>query len=147
MPEVGTPAGFGVGNTGATHDNSGPGNWIHHNEVRGYHIGVEVIQGSHLQFIDGNELKDNTDAGIKIHNGGGNSLYLRGNFITGSEVGVQATRSAGLVVEDNIIGGNITGIMTTSDMTDYRIINNDLSGNETASNLGSDEGEYQDNKE
>ena len=147
LPEVGTPAGFGVGNTGATHDNSGPGNWIHHNEVRGYHIGVEVIQGSHLQFIDGNDLMDNIDAGIKIHNGGGNSLYLRGNFITGSEVGVQATLSAGLVVADNIIGGNITGIMTTSDMTDYRIINNDLSGNETAANLGSDEGEYLDNRE
>ena len=145
--EVGTPAGFGVGNTGATHDNSGPRNWIHHNEVRGYQIGVEVIQGSHFQFIDGNDLMDNTDAGIKIHNGGGNSLYLRRNSITGSKVGVQATRSAGLVVEENTIGGNGIGIMTTSDMTDYRIINNDLSGNETAANLGSDEGEYLDNKE
>ena len=71
---AGTPAGFGIGNTGSTHDNSGPGNWIHHNEVRGYQIGVEVIQGSHVQFIDANDLRDNADAGIKIHNGGGTAF-------------------------------------------------------------------------
>ncbi len=145
--EVGSPAGFGIGNTGSTHDNSGPGNWIHHNEVRGYQIGVEVIQGSHVQFIDANDLRDNADAGIKIHNGGGNSLYLRKNYISGSRVGVQATRSAGFVVEENTIGGNDTGIMTTSDMTDYRIIGNDLRGNDRASDLGSDAGEYLDNME
>ena len=143
--EVGSPAGFGVGNTGATHDNSGPGNWIHHNEVRGYQIGVEVIQGSHVQFIDANDLKDNAVAGIKIHNGGGNSIYLRRNSVTGSEVGVQATRCAGFVVEENTIGGNVIGVMTTSDMTDYRIYNNDLRGNDRAKDLGSDAGEYVDN--
>ena len=143
---VGSPAGFGIGNTGSTHDNSGPGNWIHHNEVRGYQIGVEVIQGSHVQFIDANDLRDNADAGIKIHNGGGNSLYLRKNYITGSRVGVQATRSAGFVVEENTIGGNDIGIMTTSDMTDYRITGNDLRGNDRASDLGSDAGEFADNR-
>lgn len=139
---VGTPAGFGVGNTGSTHDNSGPGNWIHHNEVRGYQIGVEVIQGSHVQFIDSNDLQDNAVAGIMIHNGGGNSLYLRRNTISGSRVGVRATRSAGFVAEGNTIGGNEIGIMTTSDMTDYRITGNDLRGNGTAKDLGSDAGEY-----
>lgn len=143
--EVGTPAGFGVGNTGSTHDNSGPGNWIHHNEVRGYQIGVEVIQGSHVQFIDSNDLQDNAVAGIMIHNGGGNSLYLRGNSISGSGVGVRATRSAGFVAEGNTIGGNDIGIMTTSDMTDYRITGNDLRGNGMAKDLGSDLGEFADN--
>ena len=143
--DVGSPAGFGVGNTGSTHDNSGPGNWIHHNEVRGYQIGVEVIQGSHVQFIDANVLIDNADAGVKIHNGGGNSVYLRKNSISGSGVGVQATRCAGFLVEGNTIGGNGVGITTTSDMTDYRILNNDLQGNEISVNLGSSAGTYVNN--
>ena len=37
--------------------------------------------------------------------------------------------------------------MTTSDMTDYRIIGNDLRGNDRATDLGSDAGEYLDNLE
>jgi hypothetical protein len=144
---VGSPAGFGIGNTGATHDNSGPVNWIHHNEVRGYQIGIEVIQGSHIQFIDGNLLRDNADSGIKIHNGGGNSVIARGNTISGSANGVQATRAAGLILTDNTISGNNTGIVTTSDITDYIIINNDLRGNAAAKELGSDKGEYENNSE
>ena len=144
---VGSPAGFGIGNTGATHDNSGVANWIHHNEVRGYQIGVEVIQGSHVQFIDRNILTANADAGIKIHNGGGNSIYLRGNTITGSDVGVQALRSAGLVVDGNKVSGNGVGIVTTSDIDDYRILNNDLRQNGTAKELGNDTGEYVGNLE
>jgi hypothetical protein len=144
---VGSPSGFGIGNTGATHDNSGPVNWIHHNEVRGYQIGIEVIQGSHIQFIDGNLLRDNADSGIKIHNGGGNSVIARGNTISGSANGVQATRAAGLILTDNTISGNNTGIVTTSDITDYIIINNDLRGNAAAKELGSDKGEYENNSE
>ncbi len=144
---VGSPSGFGIGNTGATHDNSGPANWIHNNEVRGYQIGIEVIQESHIQFIDGNTFTDNADAGVKIHNGSGNSLYIRRNSITGSSVGIQASRSAGLVVEENTITGNVTGIVTSSEIKDYRIIENDLRGNGTAKSLGSDAGEFSGNLE
>ncbi len=144
---VGSPSGFGIGNTGATHDNSGPANWIHNNEVRGYQIGIEVIQESHIQFIDGNTFTDNADVGVKIHNGSGNSIYVRNNTISGSSVGVQASRSAGLVVDGNSITGNATGIIATSEINDYRIINNDLRGNDTAKDLGSDAGEYSGNLE
>lgn len=144
---VGSPSGFGIGNTGATHDNSGPANWIHNNEVRGYQIGVEVIQESHIQFIDGNTFTNNADAGVKIHNGSGNSIYVRDNTITGSAVGLQASRSAGLVVTGNTITGNDVGIVTTSDIIDYQILDNDLSGNDTAVALGSDAGEYEGNTE
>lgn len=144
---VGSPSGFGVGNTGATHDNSGPGNWIHHNEVRGYQIGIEVIQESHIQFLDNNQLTANADSGIKIHNGSGNSVYIRGNDIEGSKVGIQASRSLGLVIDGNTISGNETGILTTGDIDDYRILENDLRGNGTAKTLGSDAGEYVGNQE
>ncbi len=146
--ESGKPAGFGIGNTGATHDNSGPNNWIHNNFVQGYSKGVEVIQGSHIQFIDGNELIDNLEAGIKIHNGGGNSIYARRNAVSGSETGIQVQRSAAnLVLENNVITGNGTGIITSSDIIDYRIRSNDLRGNDFSADLGSAEGDFSNNLE
>jgi hypothetical protein len=145
---LGSPSGFGVGNTGATHDRSGPGNWIHHNEVVGYQLGIEVIQQSHIVFIDANKLHDNPVAGIKLHNGSGNSVWIRGNAISGSEVGVDAQPgSAGLVVDGNLIYDNAIGVQTSGDLLDYRIINNDLRGNETAAILGDESGDYLDNQE
>lgn len=145
---TGSPSGIGVGNTGATHDRSGPGNWIHHNEVKGYQKGIEVIQQSHIQFIDANVLVDNVEAGIRIHNGGGNSVWIRENVISGSKVGVDADRrSAGLVVDGNFINENAIGVRTSGDLTDYRIANNDLRSNDTASELGSSKGVFEDNLE
>lgn len=144
----GSPSGFGVGNTGATHDRSGPGNWIHHNEVMGYQLGIEVIQQSHIVFIDANKLHDNPIAGIKLHNGSGNSVWIRGNTISGSEVGVDAQPgSTGLVVDGNTIFDNAIGVQTSGDLLDYRIINNDLTGNVTAAVLGDESGEYENNLE
>lgn len=145
---LGSPSGFGVGNTGSTHDRSGPANWIHHNEVMGYQLGIEVIQQSHIVFLDANELYDNPVAGIRLHNGSGNSIWIRGNTISGSAVGVGAERgSAGLVVDGNLINNNDVGVSTTGDILDYRIINNDLTGNITAASLGDESGEYENNLE
>lgn len=143
----GSPAGFGIGNTGATHDNSGPNNWIHHNEVYGYDIGLEVIQQSHIQFIDGNRFYDNASAGIKMHDGGGNGVFIRGNTITGNPIGISATRSGTLTIEENQINENDLGLLLTSDIDDYTVRFNDLTGNTVSKNLGSDSGTYEDNLE
>lgn len=144
----GSPSGFGVGNTGATHDRSGPGNWIHHNEVMGYQLGIEVVQQSHIVFLDANKLYDNPVAGIRLHNGSGNSVWIRCNTISGSGVGVDAERgSAGLFVDGNFINGNEIGVRTSGDLLDYRIINNDLRGNESPVDLGDESGDYLDNRE
>ena len=50
--------GFGVGNTGSTHDRSGPNNWIHHNTVERSLYGIEVIQGSDVVYIDNNTFNN-----------------------------------------------------------------------------------------
>lgn len=143
----GTPAGFGIGNTGATHDNSGPNNWIHHNEVYGYDIGLEVIQQSHIQYIDGNRFHHNQGEGIKMHDGGGNGVYIRGNTINNNPTGISATRSGALTIEGNQINDNELGLLITSDIDDYTIRSNDISGNTVTKKLGSDSGVYEDNLE
>ncbi len=143
----GTPAGFGIGNTGSTHDNSGPNNWIHHNEAYGYHIGLEVIQGSHLQFIDGNRFYNNASEGIRLHDGGGNGISIRGNILTGNQTGISASRSSQLRLIGNTISDNELGIRLTADIEDYSITGNDLRRNEAATSIGSNQGVYDDNLE
>ena len=142
----GTPAGFGIGNTGATHDNSGPNNWVHHNEVYGYDIGLEVIQRSHVQYVDGNNFHHNA-TGIKIHDSGGNRIHIRGNSIADNVTGISATRSGNIQIEHNKINRNELGISLTPDIDDYSIRFNDLSGNATGKNLGSDSGVFEGNLE
>ncbi|MDG2170204.1 MAG: right-handed parallel beta-helix repeat-containing protein, partial [Opitutales bacterium] len=142
----GTPAGFGIGNTGATHDNSGPNNWVHHNEVYGYEIGLEIIQRSHVQYVDGNNFHNNA-TGIKIHDSGGNRIHIRGNAIADNVTGISATRSANIQIEYNKINRNELGISLTPDIDDYSIRFNDLSGNATGKNVGSDSGVFEGNLE
>lgn len=143
----GTPVGFGIGNTGSTHDDSGPYNWIHHNEVYGYYAGLEVILDSHIQFIDGNYFHDNTRAGIQLNNGGGDGVFIRGNIIENNgDEGISATGSNGLTVEDNTISGHDTGVEIIGS-GGYSIIDNDLSGNTSATNFQSSNGTYQNNTE
>lgn len=82
--------GFGVGNTGSTHDRSGPNNWIHHNTVENSLAGLEIIQDSDLVFVDHNTFIGN-EFGIRVHNLGGRHLYLRGNTFKENETGILLT--------------------------------------------------------
>lgn len=59
-------AGIGIGNSGATHDGSGPNNFIHDNIIDGGARGIDVILGSHKTVLYKNTVKnlsnDNTIA-------------------------------------------------------------------------------------
>jgi nitrous oxidase accessory protein NosD len=97
--------GFGVGNTGATHDRSGPNNWIHHNTVENSLAGIEVIQASDMVFIDHNTFSGN-EYGIRVHNLGGSQLYLRGNRIEDNDVGVLLNEARWVWLLHNDISGS-----------------------------------------
>ena len=121
--------GFGVGNTGSTHDRSGPNNWIHHNTVENSRGGIEIIQASDLVYVDHNTFVGN-DYGIRVHNLGGNHLYLRGNHIEGNRIGVSLTSARWVWLEHNtIIGQSAYGIEILSGVEDLVDQNNTLSGN------------------
>jgi nitrous oxidase accessory protein NosD len=97
--------GFGVGNTGSTHDRSGPNNWIHHNTVENSLAGIEVIQASDMVFIDHNTFSGN-EYGIRVHNLGGSHLYLRGNRIEDNDVGVFLNNARWVWLLHNHISGS-----------------------------------------
>ena len=53
-------AGIGVGNSGATHDGSGPNNFFHDNIIDGGARGIDVILGSHKTILYKNTIKNLT---------------------------------------------------------------------------------------
>lgn len=53
-------AGIGLGNSGATHDASGPNNLIHKNEIIGGNRGIDVLYGTSGTIITGNTIRDLT---------------------------------------------------------------------------------------
>jgi nitrous oxidase accessory protein NosD len=110
--------GFGVGNTGSTHDRSGPNNWIHHNLVENSLAGIEVIQASDMVFIDHNTFTGN-EYGIRVHNLGGNHLYLRGNRIENNDVGILLNSARWVwMLHNHISGSNEFGLEILSGVSD-----------------------------
>lgn len=63
-------AAVGVGNSGATHDASGPYNYIHDNEIIGGDRGIDVLYGSPNTVIYNNRISD-------IDNGDGTGIFLQ----------------------------------------------------------------------
>jgi len=121
--------GFGVGNTGSTHDRSGPNNWIHHNTVENSLSGIEVIQGSDLVYIDHNRFVGN-DYGIRVHNLGGSHLYLRGNRIEDNVTGVSLNNARNVWLQHNHISGSTqVGLEILSAVSDLTEEGNVYTGN------------------
>lgn len=125
--------GFGIGNTGSTHDDSGPNNWIHHNEVYNSKGGVNIILGSDRQFIEDNNFHDNFEAGIKVNNGGGSDLWFLRNTIRFNPVGARFEDASNVLMYDNIITNNTgSALIFAPTASDYGVFRNDLRSNGAA---------------
>jgi parallel beta-helix repeat protein len=136
--------GFGVGNTGSTHDNSGPNNWIHTNTIYRCKTGIEIILGSSNQLIQNNNIDDCTDYGIRVYNGGGDNLDIIDNDIDDCRRGIHLESADNAVVDGNSSKNNTDyGIRVTSNCNDYTITNNNFSGNDV--DLDSSDGLYSGN--
>ncbi len=115
--------GVGLGNTGASHDASGPDNYIHGNTFISCREGVKVYLGSPRTRIEQNIIRDGTLAGSKgilILNGP--STVIRGNSIvnnTGSGfIGINLAYDSGTL-------GNYYGVPDS-----VLIVGNSISGND-----------------
>jgi hypothetical protein len=129
-------AGFGFGNTGSTHIDSGPNNWVHDNEVYGIPYAVTIINGSHNQIIERNYFHDISDTGIRSYDqtttdnipGGGNNLIIRNNFLKNCRIGVRLDVGTNIQITGNIIvGSSLHGIAVPTIYTNGFVIkDNDL---------------------
>ncbi|MEH7245342.1 right-handed parallel beta-helix repeat-containing protein [Neobacillus niacini] len=107
----GQGAGIALGNSGGSknkHDASGPGNWVHSNDLIGNRQGVLVILGTPDTLIEDNKITagEKSKAGIEIRNAP--STKLHGNHITGGTNGFWAIRLS----EDRGADGRGKGIPT-----------------------------------
>ena len=94
--------GFGVGNTGADHDNAGPGNWIHDNTVTGCKWGIHIYRKSDTQYIDNNTFSSNTSYGISVHDEGAKNLVFARNTVQGNgSDGIRLVKAPGVKLIEN----------------------------------------------
>ncbi|RLL41787.1 hypothetical protein D8M04_17115 [Oceanobacillus piezotolerans] len=105
----GQRAGIALGNSGGSknkHDASGPGNWVHSNDLIGNRQGVLVILGTPDTLIEDNRITawEHSKVGIEVRNGPGTEL--NGNHITGGVDEFWAIR----LNEDRGTDGRGTGI-------------------------------------
>ncbi|SDN49483.1 Right handed beta helix region [Psychrobacillus sp. OK028] len=102
-------AGIALGNSGGAknkHDASGPGNWVHSNDLIGNRQGILVILGTPETLIENNRITGDEDSntGIEVRNAPGTKL--RGNHITGGTEGFWSIRLS----EDRGTDGRGSGI-------------------------------------
>ena len=107
----GHQAGIALGNSGGSknkHDASGPGNWVHSNDLTGNRQGVLVILGTPDTVIEDNRITagEKSKSGIEVRNAPGTELH--GNQITGGTDGFWAIRLS----EDRGADGRGKGIPT-----------------------------------
>jgi len=138
--------GIGIGNTGSTHANSGPLNWLHHNEVFSSRGGANVILGSDNEIIEDNNFHDNSGDGILVNNGGGSGLRILRNTIRFNSTGARIEDAPDLWMEGNTITDNSSyGLRVGATTVVYTIRGNDFRFNGSPILLDSTQGVFVDN--
>ncbi len=142
---------IGIGNTGSTHDEAGPLNWIHSNIIDDCRDGIELIEGSDNQYIENNQITNCDEYGIRLTNfafmDAIENAVITGNSIDNCKRGIAVDFEApNLFIDDNFISDNLTvGISTDSTVTSYTITNNILNCNGTPAAIGDNGGIFQNN--
>lgn len=133
----------GVIGTTKAHDNSGPGNYVHHNTVYNYSMGLRVVNNSNYTFIEDNVFYNNTGAGIRADLAPMNNLYISGNKIYNNGSGILLYDVTEAVVENNTISDNRDyGLWVNAGTSPYLITGNLISGSKVNVTLLSTLGVY-----
>lgn len=133
----------GIAGVTFMHDNSGPNNWIHHNDVSNCTYGLRITNNSNNTFIEDNTFHDNLVSGIQADLAPLKNLYLLRNQIRDNASGVLVTNVKPAVVQENSITNNAKyGLWTNSGVTGYTITDNTVTGNGVDVVLGSQNGTF-----
>lgn len=134
----------GIAGTSLLHDNSGPGNYIHHNTVYNYSMGLRVVNNSNYTFIENNVFHSNLGAGIQADLAPLNNLYISGNQLYNNGSGVILYDVTQVVVENNTIRDNREyGLWANARTNPYLIIGNTITGSRVNVTLKSPNGTYE----
>jgi parallel beta-helix repeat protein len=120
----------GVAGTTTMHDNSGPGNYIHHNTVYNYSYGFRIMNNSNYTFVEDNVFYNNDEAGILANLAPLNNLYIARNQVYDNGHGILLYGVTDAFVTDNIVQNN-TGIGIGIDPQTYPYV---ITGNTVTNN-------------
>lgn len=145
ITDVTTGAGIAAGNTGSTHDKSGPDNYIHNNTIINSREGIKIHLGSPDTIIENNTIINSTVSngkGIYLQNAPG--TVIRGNQIynntgenfwgiviehdPGDSNGNGAGDPDNVLITGNAIYGNTNGVKITAG-TNIVVTDNDIRDN------------------
>lgn len=129
--------------TNILHDNSGPNNWIHHNEVYNCTYGLRIINNSNNTYIEDNVFHDNDISGIQADPPPLRNLYIMRNEVYGNGSGIVLLNVTQATVQENSITNNRNfGIQTNGGVTGYVITDNTVTDNKVNVVRGSQDGIY-----
>lgn len=133
----------GVVGTDLMHDNSGPNNWIHHNEVSNCTYGLRVVNNSNYTYIEDNVFRNNLRTGIRADLAPMNNLHIARNKIFQNGDGIILRDVTRAVVTDNSITENEGyGIQANAGVVDYLIADNTVVNNKIDVQLDSPNGVF-----
>ncbi|HTI73709.1 MAG TPA: right-handed parallel beta-helix repeat-containing protein [Mycobacterium sp.] len=133
----------GVAGITLAHDNSGPNNWVHHNEVYNCTHGLRIMNDTNYTYVEDNNFHNNLMSGIQADLAPLNHLYIQRNTINNNNDGVLLYAVDYATVEGNTITNNLrNGLWTDPKTIHYTITNNTIANNKTNVRLGSTNGTY-----
>jgi parallel beta-helix repeat protein len=133
----------GVAGTTTAHDNSGPGNYIHHNTVYNYSYGFRITNNSNYTFVEDNVFYNNDEVGILANLAPLNNLYISRNQVYDNGHGILLYGVTNAFVTDNIVHDNPgIGIGIDPQTYPYVITGNTVTNNGMNVYLGNPNGVY-----
>jgi parallel beta-helix repeat protein len=134
----------GIAGTTLAHDNSGPNNWVHHNEVYNCTYGLRIMNNTNNTYIQDNNFHHNVYSGIQADLAPLKYLFIQRNKIQNNgRDGVLLYGVDYATIQDNTITNNTRfGLWTDSKTVHYTITNNTITDNGTNVRLGSTNGTY-----
>lgn len=125
------------------HDNTGPNNWVHHNEVYNCTHGLRIMNNTNNTYVHDNYFHHNLYSGIQADVYPLHHLDLQRNTIKNNRDGIVLYRVDYATVQQNTVTDNRDyGVWTDSGTVRYTITNNTINNNGTNVRLGSTNGTY-----
>jgi parallel beta-helix repeat protein len=125
------------------HDNTGPFNWVHHNEVYNCTYGLRILNNTNNTYVHDNYFHHNLLSGVQADVYPLHHLDLQRNTIQNNQDGIVLYRVDYATVQQNTITNNQRyGLWTDPGTIHYTITNNSIINNKTNVRLGSTNGTY-----
>jgi parallel beta-helix repeat protein len=133
----------GVPGTTTQHDNTGPNNYVHHNEVFNCTYGLRIVNNTNNTYVHDNYFHHNLYTGIQADAYPLNRLDIQRNRIQNNRDGILLYAVDLATVQANTITNNSRfGLWTDPRTIRYTITDNTITDNGTNVRLGSANGTY-----